>query len=145
MKTPLVAPLVPITPDKYETPMMTIMSAFDELLASNKSGQVVEASGPNLYYTKQQTYPDEIAKWVWDDGPAFRSREMAKLGSKLAFFFLWIVIFWCRLGLFASNFEFFIRGSFLQRRISSFLFYLDDIFEENELYRKKCAILAIKP
>jgi 15-hydroxyprostaglandin dehydrogenase (NAD) len=81
MKTPLVAPLIPITPNKYETPMTTIVRAFDELLLSNKSGQVVEASGPNLYYTKQQAYPDEIAKWVWDDGPGFWAGEMAKLGS----------------------------------------------------------------
>jgi hypothetical protein len=71
MKSPLVAPLIPITPDKYETPTNTTMRAFNELLSSNKSGQVVETSGPNIYYTKQQAYPNEIAKWVWDNGPTF--------------------------------------------------------------------------
>ena len=47
MKTPLVGPLILVTPDKFETTMTTIMRAFDELLSSNKCGQVVEASGPN--------------------------------------------------------------------------------------------------
>jgi 15-hydroxyprostaglandin dehydrogenase (NAD) len=53
MKTPLVAPLIPITPDKYETPLSTIMKAFEELLASDKTGQIVEVSGKNLYYQPQ--------------------------------------------------------------------------------------------
>jgi hypothetical protein len=57
------------------------MRAFDELLSSNQGGQIVEASGPNLYYQKQQECPDEIAKWGWDDGPAFWAGEMAKLGG----------------------------------------------------------------
>ena len=74
-------PLIPITPDKYETPPTTIMGAFDELLSINQSGQDFEASDPNLYYQKQQEYPDEIAKWVWNDRPAFWAREMAKIGE----------------------------------------------------------------
>ena len=49
MTSPLVAPLIPITPDKYETPMNTIMRAFNELRSNNESGQAVEASGPDLY------------------------------------------------------------------------------------------------
>jgi 15-hydroxyprostaglandin dehydrogenase (NAD) len=43
MKTPLVAPLIPTTPDKYATPLCTIMRAFEELLASEKTGQLVDA------------------------------------------------------------------------------------------------------
>jgi len=81
MKTPLVGPLIPVTPDKSETTMTTIMRAFGELLSRNKSGQVVEASGPNLYYTKQQAYPGEVARWMWEDAPTFWVGEIAKMGS----------------------------------------------------------------
>jgi 15-hydroxyprostaglandin dehydrogenase (NAD) len=81
MKSPLVALLIPITPDKYETPMNTIMRAFNELLPSNKSGQVVETSGPNIYYRNQQAYPNEITNLVWDNGPTFLGWEMANFDS----------------------------------------------------------------
>jgi hypothetical protein len=81
MKTPLVTPFIPIIPNKCESPMATTVRAFDELFSGNQSGQIVEAPGSNSYYQKQQEYPNEIAKWVWDDGPAFWARKIAKLGS----------------------------------------------------------------
>lgn len=81
MKTPLVAPLIPITPDKYETPLSTIMRAFEELIESYKTGQIVEASGKNFYYQPQQAYPDDVAKWVWEDAPAFWMHAITKMGA----------------------------------------------------------------
>jgi hypothetical protein len=64
MPTPLVAPIIPITPTKYATPLTTIMRAFDQLLDSKESGQILKASGENLYARKQDEYPDEVARWV---------------------------------------------------------------------------------
>lgn len=82
MKTPLLAPLIPVTPDKYETPMTTLMRACDELLEGNMTGQTVEASGEELYYQKQQAYPDETVRWLLEDGPAFWADALTKLGTK---------------------------------------------------------------
>jgi len=84
MKTNIVAPFIPITPDGYETPLSVIMQAYDELLEGNLSGQTVEASGKNLYYQKQQAYPNEIARWLVEDGPAFWTDAFAKLEAKAA-------------------------------------------------------------
>ena len=82
MKTPLAVQLIPITLDKYETPLCTIMRAVEELLASDKTGQVVEASGRNFYYQLQQAYPDQITKWVWCDAPVFWMDAITKMGAK---------------------------------------------------------------
>ncbi|KAE8448343.1 hypothetical protein EG329_009587 [Mollisiaceae sp. DMI_Dod_QoI] len=84
MKTGLVAPLIPVTPDEYETPMSVIMQAYDALMEGKMSGQTIEASGKNLYYQKQQAYPDEVARWLMEDGPAFWADALTKLGAKAA-------------------------------------------------------------
>lgn len=68
MPTTLTAALQPIIPEKYITPLSTIMQAYDKLLEGNGTGQILEASGQNLYFQKQQAYPDEVAKWIWEDG-----------------------------------------------------------------------------
>jgi hypothetical protein len=39
------------------------MRAFEELLASDKTGQLVDASGKNFCYQPQPAYPDEIESW----------------------------------------------------------------------------------
>lgn len=81
MKTPLVAPLIPITPDMYETPLETVVAAFLELLHSDKTGQILEVSGKNIYYQKQQAYPDEVSRWLWEDAPAFWGEAIARVGG----------------------------------------------------------------
>jgi hypothetical protein len=80
MKTPLVAPLIAITPDKYETPLPTVMKAYEELLSSNETGQILELSGENMYYQPQQAYPDEVAKWLWEDSRVHWRDAMVKMG-----------------------------------------------------------------
>ncbi|PVH85766.1 NAD(P)-binding protein [Cadophora sp. DSE1049] len=60
--TPLVAPLIPITPTKYATPLTTMLRAFDQLVASEESGQILETSGDNLHLRPQMPYPDQVSK-----------------------------------------------------------------------------------
>jgi 15-hydroxyprostaglandin dehydrogenase (NAD) len=61
--------------------LTTLIRAFDQLLASDQSGQVLEASGEQLHLRPQQEYPDEISKWVWDDAPAFWKSALTKLAK----------------------------------------------------------------
>lgn len=81
MKTPLVAPLIPITPDMYETPLETAVDAFHELLNGDETGQTLEVSGKNTYYQKQQAYPDKISEWLWEEAPAFWGEAIARIGG----------------------------------------------------------------
>jgi len=62
--------------------MSTIIRAYDELLESKKTGQTVEASGDGLYFQKQQEYPDEVARWIWEDMPMFFAGVMGMVGGK---------------------------------------------------------------
>ncbi|KAF8854111.1 hypothetical protein BDZ45DRAFT_759728 [Acephala macrosclerotiorum] len=50
MKIALVAPLISITPDEYETPMLTLMKAHDDLLEGGMTSATIRASGKDLYY-----------------------------------------------------------------------------------------------
>lgn len=81
MKTPLVAPLIAVTPDEYETPMSTMLKACAELLDGDKTGQILEISGSNLYYQQPQAYPDEVARWLWEDAGAFWMDALSRMGA----------------------------------------------------------------
>ncbi|MCJ1396187.1 hypothetical protein MMC18_009076 [Xylographa bjoerkii] len=61
--------LLPITPVEYMTPLTTIVNAVTELMEGEQTGQTLECSGTELFYQKQQAYPNEIARWVWEDAP----------------------------------------------------------------------------
>lgn len=63
------SPLIPITPAEYFTPLTTIVRAVTELMEGEQTGQTVECSGPEFFYQKQQAYPNEVARWVWEDAP----------------------------------------------------------------------------
>jgi 15-hydroxyprostaglandin dehydrogenase (NAD) len=61
--------------------MTTILDAFDRLLASDQSGQVLEASGEHLHLRPQPEYLDDVSKWVWDDAPAFWTAAFTKMAT----------------------------------------------------------------
>ncbi|MCJ1381428.1 hypothetical protein MMC17_004538 [Xylographa soralifera] len=65
----ITSPLLPITPVEYITPLTTIVNAVAELMECEQTGQTLECSGTELFYQKQQAYPNETARWVWEDAP----------------------------------------------------------------------------
>lgn len=67
IKTPLMSAASQFIPDHMATPFETVVAAFDELINGNKSGQTLELSGKNMYYQKQQEFPDDTAAWLWRD------------------------------------------------------------------------------
>lgn len=80
--TPLVAPLISITPIENATPMTTMIRGFDQLMESERSGQILEASGENLYLRPQYPYLDDISKWVWEDAPGFWIDALTQMGKQ---------------------------------------------------------------
>ncbi|MCJ1403861.1 hypothetical protein MMC11_007084 [Xylographa trunciseda] len=65
----MTSPILPITPVEYRTPLTTIVDAVTQLMEGEQTGQTLECSGTELFYQKQQAYPNEIARWVWEDAP----------------------------------------------------------------------------
>ena len=55
-------------PEEYQTPMETIMGAYDRILEDEKlSGGTLECSGQNIYFRKKPEYPDKSQEWLGDD------------------------------------------------------------------------------
>lgn len=63
----ITGPLLPNTPAEYVTPLATVVKVITELREGDQTGQTVECSGTDLFYQKQQAYPNEVARWVWED------------------------------------------------------------------------------
>lgn len=81
MPTPLTAAVGKFIDVKYATPLSTAMSAFDDLMCGTKTGQILEISGKNSYFREQATYPNEIARWIWEDMGDMLWDIMANPGS----------------------------------------------------------------
>ncbi|TVY68740.1 5'-hydroxyaverantin dehydrogenase [Lachnellula suecica] len=82
MPTPLIGPVIPLTPTKYMTPFTTIMKVFDRFIDGKETGQIIEASGENSYVSKQQEFADETSRWVFEDAAAFWGDALNKIGKK---------------------------------------------------------------
>lgn len=67
--TAITSPLMPITPTEYMTPLTTIVKAVTQIIDGEQTGQTVGCLGTELFYQKQQGFPNEVAKWVWEDAP----------------------------------------------------------------------------
>lgn len=81
--TPLVAPLLPITPAKYFTPIAAVVRAFMELVDCDMTGQTIECSGEKAYYQQQQEFPDDTAKDLWDGTvAAMWTSALTRMGEK---------------------------------------------------------------
>lgn len=71
-------PILPITPVEYITPLTTIGNAVAQLMEGEQTGQTLECSGAELFYQKQQAYPNEIARWVCEDAPKMWQAQWEK-------------------------------------------------------------------